>query len=257
MQKLLLQLDSNRLASVFDEVVAYDGGADVVMQHGGATEADVRDLIHGCIFTRGPKDLNNTAVFIGGSDMAIGEQMLAAAQKTLFGPFKISMMLDSNGSNTTAVAAVVKISARGSRRPRERKYWSPPAPAPLGCARRDCSPRRAPSSRSRRAKKRKATKRAPRSSRASAARSRWSVCATHRRRPKCSTGAPRRGAQHRPGGRAARPQGRLVQPPGPRGRVRPQRRTSVRHRGHRGERRRQAAGRRDDVRRASAWAASR
>jgi len=109
MRKLLLQLDSSRLPSVFDRVVAYDGGADKVMSYGGVTEADVRDLIHGCIFTRGPKDLKHTGVFIGGADMAVGGTLLAAARKAFFGPFTVSLMLDSNGSNTTAVAAVMKM----------------------------------------------------------------------------------------------------------------------------------------------------
>jgi ribulose 1,5-bisphosphate synthetase/thiazole synthase len=109
MRKLLLQLDSSRLPSVFDQVVAYDAGADAVMSYGGVTEGDVRDLIHGCIFTRGPKDLRNTAVWIGGNNMTAGEQLLAMAQDALFGEFTVSIMLDSNGSNTTAVAAVVKI----------------------------------------------------------------------------------------------------------------------------------------------------
>lgn len=109
MRKLLLQLDSSRLPSVFDQVVAYDAGADAIMSYGGVTEGDVRDLIHGCIFTRGPKDLHNTAVWIGGSNMSAGEQLLALAQDALFAPFSVSIMLDSNGSNTTAVAAVVKI----------------------------------------------------------------------------------------------------------------------------------------------------
>ena len=109
MRKLLLQLDSSRLPSVFDRVVAYDGGADEVMSYGGVSDADVRDLIHGCIFTRGPKDLHRTAAFIGGADMAAGEQLLAAARQAFFGPFTISLMLDSNGSNTTAVAAVAKM----------------------------------------------------------------------------------------------------------------------------------------------------
>jgi hypothetical protein len=109
MRKLLLQLDSSRLPSVFDQVVAYDAGADDIMSYGGVTETDVRDLIHGCIFTRGPKDLHNTAVWIGGSNMSAGEQLLAMAQDALFKPFSVSIMLDSNGSNTTAVAAVVKI----------------------------------------------------------------------------------------------------------------------------------------------------
>jgi methylenetetrahydrofolate/methylenetetrahydromethanopterin dehydrogenase (NADP+) len=109
MRKLLLQLDSSKLPSVFDRVVAYDGGADEVMSYGGITPADVRDLVYGCIFTRGPKDLKNTAVFIGGADMAAGEELLAAARKAVFQPFTVSLMLDSNGSNTTAVAAVTKM----------------------------------------------------------------------------------------------------------------------------------------------------
>jgi len=109
MRKLLLQLDSSRLPSVFDQVVAYDAGADQIMSYGGVNEPDVRDLILGCLFTRGPKDLHNTAVWIGGSNMAAGEQLLAVAVDAMFAPFKVSVMLDSNGSNTTAVAAVVKV----------------------------------------------------------------------------------------------------------------------------------------------------
>jgi len=109
MRKLLLQLDSSRLPSVFDQVVAYDAGADEIMSYGGVVEGDVRDLVHGCLFTRGPKDLHNTAVWIGGSNMSAGEQLLAVALDSFFGSFRVSTMLDSNGSNTTAVAAVVKI----------------------------------------------------------------------------------------------------------------------------------------------------
>ena len=109
MRKLLLQLDSSPHASVFDRVVAYDGGADELMSCSRVTVDDVRDLVHGCIFTRGPKDLHHTAIFIGGTDMAEGERLLKAARKAFFGPFSVSVMLDSNGSNTTAVAAVAKM----------------------------------------------------------------------------------------------------------------------------------------------------
>jgi methylenetetrahydrofolate/methylenetetrahydromethanopterin dehydrogenase (NADP+) len=109
MRKLLLQLDSSRVPSAFDQVIAYDAGVDVVLSYGEVTEGDVRDLIHGCIFTRGPKDLHNTAVWIGGNNMSAGEQLLAMAQDALIPPLSVSIMLDSNGSNTTAVAAVVKI----------------------------------------------------------------------------------------------------------------------------------------------------
>jgi hypothetical protein len=108
-RKLLLQLDASPHPSVFDRVVAYDGGADEVLSYGGVTEAAIRDLVHGAIFTRGPKDLHNTAIFIGGTDMAAGERMLDAVRKTFFGPLKVSVMLDANGSNTTAAAAVAKL----------------------------------------------------------------------------------------------------------------------------------------------------
>jgi len=108
-RKLLLQIDSSPHPSVFDRIVAYDGGADEVMSYGGVTADAVRDLVHGCIFTRGPKDLRNTAIFIGGTDMAAGERLLAAVIKSFFGPMRVSVMLDANGSNTTAVAAVAKL----------------------------------------------------------------------------------------------------------------------------------------------------
>jgi len=108
-RKLLLHLDTSPHPSVFDRVVAYDAGADEVMSYGGVTEVVVRDLVHGAIFTRGPKDLRNTAIFIGGTDMAAGERLLAAVGGAFFGPMRVSVMLDSNGSNTTAVAAVAKL----------------------------------------------------------------------------------------------------------------------------------------------------
>ena len=120
MRRLLLQLDTSRHPSVFDRIVAYDGGADEVMSYGEVTDATVRDLVHGAIFTRGPKDLHQTAIFVGGTEMVLGERLLAAVQKAFFGPMRVSVMLDSNGSNTTAVAAVVKLQeaagdVRGSR----------------------------------------------------------------------------------------------------------------------------------------------
>jgi methylenetetrahydrofolate/methylenetetrahydromethanopterin dehydrogenase (NADP+) len=133
MRKVLLQLDSSRLPSVFDRVVAYDGGADEVMSYGGVTEVDVRDLIHGCIFTRGPKDLKHTAVFVGGADIAVGEQLLAAATKAMFKPFTVSAMLDSNGSNTTAVAAVAKmVQAAGGGEVRGKRVLIVAGTGPVG-----------------------------------------------------------------------------------------------------------------------------
>src|SRR3954468_10494914 len=105
--KILLCLDTDPQPSVFDAVVAVDAGADQLLRHGNIRPDAVRDLVYGAMFTRGPADLKNTAVFIGGSDVGAGEAVLAKARECFFGPMRVSVMLDSNGANTTAAAAVL------------------------------------------------------------------------------------------------------------------------------------------------------
>jgi hypothetical protein len=107
-RNLLIQLDSDPQPSVFDQVVAYDAGADAVLSYGGVTAKMVRDKVHGAIFTRGPKDLKHTAIFIGGSNVTLGEQLLAEVRKHMLPQYGlcVSVLLDPNGSNTTAAAAV-------------------------------------------------------------------------------------------------------------------------------------------------------
>jgi hypothetical protein len=105
---ILVQLDTDPLPSVFDRVVAVDAGAQHVFSYGGVTPQNVMPLVHGCIFTRGGKDLCRTAIFVGGSDVSAGEAVLAEVKKHLIPQYglSVSLMLDSNGSNTTAAAAV-------------------------------------------------------------------------------------------------------------------------------------------------------
>ncbi len=105
--KILVQLDSDAQPSVFDGVVAVDAGVEHLFRHGGVTLEQVRDLAYGAMFTRGVDDLRSTAIFVGGSDVAAGEALLAEVQQAFFGPMRVSVMLDSNGANTTAAAAVL------------------------------------------------------------------------------------------------------------------------------------------------------
>ena len=105
--KILIQLDTDPQPSVFDAVVAVDAGVEHIFRHCGVTAENVRDLIFGALFTRGPADLCATAVFIGGSNVAAAETVLEAVKKTFFGPFKVSVLFDANGANTTAAAAVL------------------------------------------------------------------------------------------------------------------------------------------------------
>lgn len=107
-RKILIQLDSDPHPSVFDRVVAIDAGADEVFSYGGVKPEQVRDLVHGAIFTRGPKDLKRTALFVGGSDVGTGEKLLAEAVRHMLPQYglRVSVLLDANGANTTAAAAV-------------------------------------------------------------------------------------------------------------------------------------------------------
>jgi methylenetetrahydrofolate/methylenetetrahydromethanopterin dehydrogenase (NADP+) len=119
MKKLLYQFDTDTHPSVFDNVVGYDGGADHISAYGGVNAANVGALVEGAMFTRSPKDKKNTAIFIGGSNMPQGEAVLAGALAKFFGKFRVSVMFDCNGSNTTAAAAVAWLahgrSLRGKR----------------------------------------------------------------------------------------------------------------------------------------------
>jgi hypothetical protein len=106
MKKLLYQFDTDALPSVFDNVVGFDGGADHISAYGGVNARNVGGLVEGAIFTRGAKDKKNTAIFIGGGQMAEGEAVLAAVREKFFAKFRVSVMFDCNGCNTTASAAV-------------------------------------------------------------------------------------------------------------------------------------------------------
>jgi len=105
--RILLCLDTDAQSSVFDSVVAIDCDVDHVLRHCDVEPAQVRDLVHGAMFTRGPAALHNTALFVGGSDVHRAEKLLDAVEESFFGNVRVSVMLDPSGANTTAAAAVV------------------------------------------------------------------------------------------------------------------------------------------------------
>lgn len=105
--KILIQIDSDAHASTFDSVVAVDSGVDHLLSHSAVSSMEIRSLVHGAMFTRGGDDLKNTALFFGGSDVRRTESLVRAAKKSFFGPVRVSLMSDPNGSNTTAAAAII------------------------------------------------------------------------------------------------------------------------------------------------------
>jgi methylenetetrahydrofolate/methylenetetrahydromethanopterin dehydrogenase (NADP+) len=109
MKKILIQLDTDQHPSSFDAIAAYDADVDVVVGYGQITAENLEGIVQGAIFPRGPDGLANTAFWVGGSTVRDGEAVFEAAQKLFFEPFKPSIMLDSDGSNTTAAAAVARV----------------------------------------------------------------------------------------------------------------------------------------------------
>jgi len=105
---ILIQLDPDAHASVFDRVVAIDSNVDELFSYANVQPDQVRDLVHGAIFTRSPKDLKNTAIFIGGGNVEKSEALLAKALGAMVPEYglRVSVLFDANGCNTTAAAAV-------------------------------------------------------------------------------------------------------------------------------------------------------
>lgn len=106
MKKLLIYLDTDKVASAFDTIVAYDAGADHVIQYAGITPENCPALVEGAIYTRPPNKKQNTAIMIGGSNLEKGHALMETIKAQFFDRFRVSVMLDSCGCNTTAAAGV-------------------------------------------------------------------------------------------------------------------------------------------------------
>jgi hypothetical protein len=107
-KKILIQLDTDEHPSTFDSMVAHDAGVDALLRYGGIEADAVRGLVQSAYFTRPPGD-SNLAIWVGGSSVGAGEEVLEQVKESFFGPFRVSVMLDSNGCNTTACTTVARL----------------------------------------------------------------------------------------------------------------------------------------------------
>ena len=92
--------------SPFDINIAVDAGFDVVVPHASMGLNDVPALTQDAIFSRGPKGVKRTAIFIGGRETGLADDMLNAARKAMVPPFEVSVFADPSGAFTTAAAMV-------------------------------------------------------------------------------------------------------------------------------------------------------
>jgi methylene-tetrahydromethanopterin dehydrogenase len=101
---ILYMLSPQKFMSPFDCNMAADSGYKVVLPYDNVTLSDVTSLVQDAIFSRPPSA--RTGVFIGGKDITLAIEMMAAARNAMVSPFDISVFADPGGSYTTAAAMV-------------------------------------------------------------------------------------------------------------------------------------------------------
>ena len=88
MKKILIQLDTDQHPSTFDSMVAHDAGVDALLRYGAVEPDVVQGLVQSAYFTRPPGDAN-LAVWVGGSSVGAGEEVLEKVKASFFGPFRL------------------------------------------------------------------------------------------------------------------------------------------------------------------------
>lgn len=107
-KKVLLYLDTGKVANPFDILLAYDAGYDAVVPYSGVTEENVDYIAQNAVFARDQEGLKSTAILLGG-DLETCEKILQKLKRVLRAPFQMSVVLDPGGACTTSAAAIAKI----------------------------------------------------------------------------------------------------------------------------------------------------
>jgi methylene-tetrahydromethanopterin dehydrogenase len=105
-RSILHMLDPMPNNSPFDINMAVDAGFDILMPYSNVKLDSVNGLTQDAIFSRGPSGVKRTAIFIGGRDIGLAIDMLAACRRAMVPPFEVSVLADPSGAFTTAAALV-------------------------------------------------------------------------------------------------------------------------------------------------------
>jgi methylene-tetrahydromethanopterin dehydrogenase len=97
--------------SPFDINMAADAGYQIIVPYADAGLDAVTHLTQDTIFSRGPKGVARTGIFIGGRDALLAADMLERAKSAMVKPFVVSLMADPSGAYTTAAAMVACVEA--------------------------------------------------------------------------------------------------------------------------------------------------
>lgn len=95
--------------SPFDVNMAIDAGWQHCFSYNGLKQADIAGLTQDAIFSRGPKGVRRTGLFVGGRDQNLAMDMLEAARASMVPPFEISVFADPSGAFTTAAGMIASV----------------------------------------------------------------------------------------------------------------------------------------------------
>lgn len=95
--------------SPFDVNMALDAGWTAAIPYLHVELNEMQALVQDAIFSRTPKAVKRTGLFVGGRDAKRAIDMLNLAKKSMVPPFEISCFADPSGAFTTAAAMVVLV----------------------------------------------------------------------------------------------------------------------------------------------------
>lgn len=103
---LLHLLTPAKNPSPFDVNMALDAGWDHCFPYTGVALEEVPGLVQDAIFSRGPRGVARTGLFLGGRDVHLAMEMLERARAAMVPPFTVAVLADPSGAFTTAAAMV-------------------------------------------------------------------------------------------------------------------------------------------------------
>jgi len=87
---ILHMITPGKQMSPFDINMAADAGYQIIVPYCEADMKSVTALTQDAIFSRGPKGVARTGIFIGGRDAVVAADMLETAKKAMVPPFVVS-----------------------------------------------------------------------------------------------------------------------------------------------------------------------
>jgi methylene-tetrahydromethanopterin dehydrogenase len=106
---ILHMLTTAKNLSPFDVNMAIDAGWISAVPYINVEPSEVRGLVQDAIFSRSPKGLKHTGIFIGGRETKQAMDMLKAAKNAMVPPFEVSVFADPSGAFTTAAGMVAAV----------------------------------------------------------------------------------------------------------------------------------------------------